>query len=93
VLLVSCDPRFDVQVNGRYRWVVSCDVAIDAVLAHTEPAAHLVYYHQDEDDAVIEVQTQIAREVARVMDQWLQRAPAPAPTKPDSPSQTGPTPL
>ena len=73
VLLVSCDPRFDVQVNGRFRWTVPCDIAMGAVVGHIEPAAHLVYYHQGEADAVTEVQTQVARETQRVLDQWLSR--------------------
>lgn len=92
VLLVSCDPRFDTQVNGRFRWSVPCDVAIGSVTGHIEPSAHLVYYHQGEADAVLEVQTQIAREAARVLDQWLNQAPAQAAT-PTAPSTTGPRPL
>ena len=67
-------------------------VAIGAVTGHIEPSAHLVYYHQGEADAVLEVQTQIAREAARVLDQWLNQAPAPAAT-PTDPSTTGPRPL
>ena len=76
LLLVSCDPRYDTQVNGRFRWSVPCDVAIGSVSGHIDPAAHLVYYHQGEADAVLEVQTQVAREAARVLDQWLSQAPA-----------------
>ncbi len=75
VLLVACDPVFDTQVNGRYRWTVACDVGIGKELSHFEPSAHLVYYHQDESDAVVEVQTQIAREVAQVVDRWLVSPP------------------
>ncbi len=76
VLLVSCDPHFDTQVNGRFRWTVPCDVGIGVVQGHVKPSAHLVYYHQQEADAVLEVQTQVAREVGRVLDQWLVQ-PAP----------------
>ena len=71
VLLVSCDPRYDTQVNERFRWTVPCDVALGAERVHFEPSAHLVYYHQDEADAVAEVHALIARQVARVLDRWL----------------------
>ena len=77
VLLVTCDPRFDTQVNGRFKWDVHCDVAVFPVDAedgrltgNIDASAHLVYYHQQEAAAVDEVAAVLAREVGRVLDTW-----------------------
>lgn len=93
VLLVSCDPLYETQVNGRYRWAVPCDVGMGGiVLGHIEPSAHLVYYHQKEAAAVEDVQTQIGREVSRVLDQWMVSVGmgGVAPTSAPPPSTTAP---
>jgi len=78
VLMVSCDPRFDTQVNGRFRWQVDCSVALSAADAEggleqgtLGASAHLVYYHQQEAEAVEEVSALVGREVGRVLDRWL----------------------
>ena len=96
LLLVSCDPRYDTQVNGRFRWSVDCDVALaspdldDGLIVDTlDAAAHPVYYHQREAAAVSEVSALLARKVGNVLDQWLAvrttaapPAPAPVPKAP-----------
>lgn len=84
LLLVACDPRFDTQVNGRYRWQVHCDVSLAApvaeggdVMGTVDTSAHLVYYHQREADAVTDAAALIAREAGRVLDAWLAAREAP----------------
>lgn len=84
LLLVACDPRFDTQVNGRYRWQVHCDVALAAptaeggdVMGEVDTSAHLVYYHQQEAEAVTDAAALLAREVGRVLDAWLAAREAP----------------
>jgi len=78
LLLVGCAPRYDTQVNGRFRWSVDCEVALAApdvvggtIRTELDAAAHPVYYHQREAAAVSEVSALLARKVGLVLDQWL----------------------
>ncbi len=75
-LIVESSARFSSQINGRYRWTVS-------VLAIVSPAegeastqdftvpVHLVHYHDKEEEALAEAAPLIARQVGRLIDDWI----------------------
>jgi hypothetical protein len=72
VLLVECAPRFSAQVNGRYRWSVEVDLSLGELptRSFTVPV-HLLYAHEDEDEAAVEAAPMVARELGRLLDDWL----------------------
>lgn len=74
VLLVECAPRFSAQVNGRYRWTVDVAATIGTDVRRFTVPVHLLYAHEQEEEALTEAAPLVAREVARLMDEWLQVA-------------------
>lgn len=75
-LLVECAPRFSAQVNGRYRWTVDVTATIEpprASRAFTVPV-HLLYAHEDEEEALTEAAPVIARQVGEMLDAWVEGA-------------------
>ena len=82
VLHVHCTPRFDTQVNGRFRWIVDCDARMTGQgTAHVEPRtlsmpAHLVYYHEREEEAVTWVTQGLIRRVGQVLQDWIAQSSA-----------------
>jgi hypothetical protein len=81
VLLVECAPRFSAQVNGRYRWTVEVTASIGPEHPDARPftvPVHLLYAHEQEEEAVIEAAPLVAREVGRLVDDWLGVSATPA---------------
>ncbi|MEQ1502597.1 MAG: hypothetical protein ABMB14_10215 [Myxococcota bacterium] len=76
-LLVECAPRFDAQVNGRYRWTVAVDATIDAGRGSTGASrafsvpVHLSYDHEREPEALSDAAPIGAREIGRLLDDWV----------------------
>lgn len=74
VLLLECAPRFSAQVNGRYRWTIDVQATIGPEHADarrfTVPV-HLLYAHEQEEEALVEAAPLLAREVGRLLDDWL----------------------
>lgn len=75
-LLVECAPRFSAQVNGRYRWSVEVELSLAELPTRslTVPV-HLLYAHEDEDEAAAEAAPVVARQVGRLLDDWLVSGP------------------
>jgi hypothetical protein len=72
VLLVECAPRFSAQVNGRYRWSVEVDLSLGELPTRSFVVpVHLLYAHEDEDEAAAEAAPMVARELGRLLDDWL----------------------
>lgn len=73
--VVACEPQFDTQVNGRFRWRIECDVNVGTDShphdRHVNAVAHPVYYHQREAVALEEAAPAVRREVGRALDAWL----------------------
>lgn len=75
VLLLECAPRFSAQVNGRYRWTVEVAATIGpahADLRQFTVPVHLMYAHEQEEEALTEAAPLVARELGRLLDDWLQ---------------------
>lgn len=74
VLLLECAPRFSAQVNGRYRWTVDVRATIGPDHADARQftvPVHLLYAHEQEEEALVEAAPLIARELGRLLDDWL----------------------
>lgn len=78
LVLIESTPRFSAQVNGRYRWSVDSRISIApsalTSLAATESftvPALLIYSHQAEPEALAEASPVVARQLARMLDEWI----------------------
>lgn len=78
LVLIEATPRFSAQVNGRYRWSVQTRISIApsalTSLTSTESftiPAHLIYSHQAEAEALAEVSPVVARDLGRMLDEWI----------------------
>lgn len=75
ILLIDTEARFDVQVNGRYRWTVDVDLALGgaslpeaALTDHFTVPVHLVYQHEGADRAMEDAAPMIARRLGLLLD-------------------------
>lgn len=73
-LLLECAPRFSSQVNGRYRWSVEVTATLDPPRASRtfSVPVHLLYAHEDEDDALSQAAPVIALQVGALLDAWVE---------------------
>ncbi len=79
-LLVLCEttPRFDSQLNGRFRWVVTVTLSVaptdDLSLAQTETfdvPVFLSYHHEREPEALIAAAPLVQRRLGHMLDDVL----------------------
>ena len=77
-LLVECAPRFSDQVGGRYHWSVEVSLSISGGPARSfSVPVHLLYAHEDEDDAAAAAGPVIARRLGQLLDEWVSSRGAP----------------
>ncbi len=78
LVLLEATPRFDSQLNGRYRWVVDVTLSVapsqdlDMALSETfEVPVFLGFHHQREAEALAASAPVVQRRLGRLLDGYL----------------------